>query len=922
MGLTIPGYSPVRKLLADRLGVLYLAVKKSDGSHVEIRILRQGLFESVEIRQQFLERVDSLADLSHPGIISLLDHFELDGRLILAYEHFRSRPFSDFLAENPGPIPASRAVELMLHALDPVDYASQQGIIHGQIDPLHVLIDEYDHIKVREFGLVDSTGKLGLSRKGVSGSSLVYVAPERLLEKGVNHRSDVYSLGMLLYRLLTGRFPYPVDSGKPEEILASVKKKKYRPPTDFVELMPAELSKVVSRAIAKKPSKRLASTSELRELLQPFLKTEEAGGEKAPEAPPEKPKAAKRRKPAVAKRQAKAKDLVEEARLMLEQDRPREAVLIARKVFDIWPLCPGLVEIISQLEEVPEGEEELEEAAGEVFEDIFEKELGEEVGDAESLLATTWAPSDPERERELISKIRMHMQQNNFRAAAESASSAHREFPNNPIISELNIRLDKLFHPEKYRVSSKPESRSGAVPGPVARREEIVREPAPSRSWIVKARVAGLSVLGALILAGLYLFVVKPNLLNRGAPPTDEGPEPQPQQPYTVSMWIAGPESAQVSVDGQRVRPNEEGEYRLRGTEYGELDIQVYADSFETLSRRFQVGEGTQLQDTLRPQPLGTGTVEVSLDVLMPEDEPRPEEGEVSYYVDGERVEEMPVEIPTGTHVFRADLQGYRSVPETLTIRRTGSLRQELALSPLRSAEIRLAIDEDLEGRADFYVDGYRVGSNRRRITHTAAYGNHTLTVRMEGREPWVRNIDLGWRGYAATVSPASAIEPGRLLIAPEPWAEVFIDGRSYGETPMPPLELPPGSYAVRLANPDYQDQVHNIVIREGQDTAIRYTAPQRQEEVVPPEVISRTQPEYPGEALAQEDLSGLVTLYVTVSEDGSVSDVTVAHDGVGYGFAQAAVEAVYDWRFQPATQGGEPVEATKAVTITYNPPD
>jgi serine/threonine-protein kinase len=302
VGLTIPGYKPARKLAADRLGVLYLAVRKSDGSQVEIRILRQSLFESVEARQQFLDRAARLADLTHPGIVPVLDQLDLEGRLVLVHEHFRSRPFSDFLAENPGPISASRSVELLLHMLEPVDFAHQEGIVHGQIDPDHVLIDEYDHIKVREFGLVDSTGKLGLSHRGVTGSSLVYVAPERLLAKGVDQRSDVYSLGIMLYRLLTGRFPYPVDTGKPEEIEASVRKKRYRPPTDFVELMPPELSKVVLRAVAKKPSKRLASTSELRDLLRPFLRREEGVEERAAKAPPEKPEATKRPRPAVAKR--------------------------------------------------------------------------------------------------------------------------------------------------------------------------------------------------------------------------------------------------------------------------------------------------------------------------------------------------------------------------------------------------------------------------------------------------------------------------------------------------------------------------------------------------------------------------------------------------------------------------------------------
>jgi protein TonB len=199
----------------------------------------------------------------------------------------------------------------------------------------------------------------------------------------------------------------------------------------------------------------------------------------------------------------------------------------------------------------------------------------------------------------------------------------------------------------------------------------------------------------------------------------------------------------------------------------------------------------------------------------------------------------------------------------------------------------------------------------------------------MEDRETWAETINL-----TEEVTPArypGGDRPNRKTShRPEPWADVYVNGEAMGQTPMPPLELQEGTYTVRLSNPDYEDQVSTVTIAAGEDTSIRYTAepaevaPEEVESpseapVIPPYPISQTAPVTPNLAQQRGDVHGFVTLEVRVGTDGRVRDVSVINDQVGLGCGQAAVDAVRQWVFNPATQDGVPVEVTTTVQVRFD---
>ncbi len=286
--------------------------------------------------------------------------------------------------------------------------------------------------------------------------------------------------------------------------------------------------------------------------------------------------------------------------------------------------------------------------------------------------------------------------------------------------------------------------------------------------------------------------------------------------------------------------------------------------------------------------------------------------------------------MPTGLHVFQAVQEGFNSVPESILVDFSeGALQISLALLSQEESQVTLALAGDIPGSANFTIDGNRVGSGVRRISEVLPFGSHTVRVEIENYETWTRTINLDADGYSATVAPTLIATTGRLLIAPEPWANVSIDGISLGQTPMAPIELEEGPHTVTLTNPDYEDQSSTVTIVVGEDSSIRYTAEEAQPDqpeiieeeqpVIPPFPISQVGPQTPDLAREMGDVHGYVYLEVLVGADGSVQNVTVVNDELGLGCGAAAEAAVSQWVFNPASQGGVPIEITTQVSVRFD---
>lgn len=638
--------------------------------------------------------------------------------------------------------------------------------------------------------------------------------------------------------------------------------------------------------------------------------------ERARRQDPENPEIQKRIK--IVKRAIKANNLADLGLTRLRAGDPAGAVEQARAIFDFWPTSPALARLVEEIEtsgDLPRTAEPLAEEQYEEEQVQIEVEEHPPLPEAEPVHER---PVPPSSEDQAVAAIRDRIASNSYEEALAIARDAKERFPDSQLISELTAKLEKVTAPtvsiSQAPAAAKEPPRRPSPPESAA--EVRPREAAPARARGKSPLLVVAALVLVVIVMALVLFVFRK--------------KPQPVipeiRPYTASLSIEGPQSATVNVDGIQISPGAGGVYTLTGTDFGTRQIEVRAAGYETLNMQIELGEGQVLTDTIVMQPLGTGTAEISFDVLMPEGEEEPAEGEVTILVDGQPATQFPFPARTGQHVFQAVLEGYNSLPETVLVDAPGPFSQQLALLSPETSQITLTLAGEIPGTAVFYIDGVQVGSGRR-VTHIADRGRHSILVTMEGRLDWSRSIDLGRDGYSQVVTLEEEVNTGRLLIGPEPWAQVTINGVDYGQTPLPPIELEPGTYTVRLTNPDYEDQVQTVNIALGEDTSIRYTAPEIPDEpeiiedqpVIPPFPTSQVAPQIPSLAAQRGDVHGFVTLEVRVGTDGSVLGVTVTNDPLGLGCGQAAADAVRQWRFNPATQGGEPVEVTTAVQVRFD---
>lgn len=440
-------------------------------------------------------------------------------------------------------------------------------------------------------------------------------------------------------------------------------------------------------------------------------------------------------------------------------------------------------------------------------------------------------------------------------------------------------------------------------------------------------------IAGAVVLV-IVIFAIMKMISGRK-------PEPGPVEivqtlPFTETIVVQGAQDASLILDGVPIAEQAAGVFTLSDTVFSERTIVVSAPGFETLTWKHTFEEGQTGVDTLVLDSLGVSTVLVSFGYEMPADAEDPGPDAVSFIVDGEIIEGSTDSIKTGEHVFQAVLEGYRTMPESVLVVNPVDLNQTLNILASEQSQITLQLAADTPGNATFFIDGNRITTGRR-MTQVLPFGSYFLQVQMDQREDFGVSINLGENGYSRTVSLPEIVETGQLMVGPEPWSNVYVDGQLVGTTPFGGVELEPGTYTVRLSNPDFQDDTHTVEITAGETASIQYNAvaveapgdvapdtassiePVEELPISSPFAIQQTQPSVPSMARARGDLHGYVTLAVVVGTDGSVKSVSVVSDPLGLGCGQAAVDAVSNWVFSPAMQGDQPVEVTTNVQIRFD---
>ena len=252
-------YKIVRKLGAGGMANVYLAEDQELGRRVAIKILNERHANDDQFVERFRREAKNAAGLSHPNIVSIFDRGEAEGTYYIAMEYLDGRSLKEMITKR-GPAPINVAVDYARQILAALRVAHRQGLVHRDIKPHNVLVDGEGRVKVTDFGIARA-GPSQMTEEGSIIGTAQYLSPEQAQGAPVTPASDLYSLGIVLYELLTGTAPFAGET--PVELAMKHLSKVPDPPSRLRPDVPRDLDFVVMRALAKNPDERYQTADEM-----------------------------------------------------------------------------------------------------------------------------------------------------------------------------------------------------------------------------------------------------------------------------------------------------------------------------------------------------------------------------------------------------------------------------------------------------------------------------------------------------------------------------------------------------------------------------------------------------------------------------------------------------------------------------------
>jgi serine/threonine protein kinase len=263
-------YRITGKLGQGGMGVVYEAEDTRLHRKVALKFLPEELVDDADASRRFRREAETVAVLSHPHICTVYDIGEHDGRSFIAMQRLEGVNLKTYL--NRKTLETTEIVHIALQVTEALEAAHASGIVHRDIKPGNIVVNDRGHATVLDFGLArrfQMEDGLGLDGSTIPGRPLGtanYMAPERILQLPLDPRCDLFSLGVVIYEMATGRLPFSGES--PADTVTNVLDKEPVPLTTLSPDRPAELWNVVRRLLAKRAADRYQSASELRQALE------------------------------------------------------------------------------------------------------------------------------------------------------------------------------------------------------------------------------------------------------------------------------------------------------------------------------------------------------------------------------------------------------------------------------------------------------------------------------------------------------------------------------------------------------------------------------------------------------------------------------------------------------------------------------
>ena len=257
-------YELIRKIGTGGMAVVYQAYDTSLDRTVAIKLLRDEYAGEPEFARRFQKEAQAVARFSHQNIVNIYDYGESDGVAYLVMEYVEGRTLKDVITSY-GPLPVNLVIDYSIQLCYGMAQAHDHDIVHKDIKPHNVMVDDNHNVKITDFGIAQAMNNLTITHnKGILGSAH-YFSPEQARGDQVDFETDIYSLGIVMYEMLTGHVPFTGEN----PVTVALKHMQERPQSIVKQRsdVPMELERIIFKALEKKPSYRFKSMQEMASAL-------------------------------------------------------------------------------------------------------------------------------------------------------------------------------------------------------------------------------------------------------------------------------------------------------------------------------------------------------------------------------------------------------------------------------------------------------------------------------------------------------------------------------------------------------------------------------------------------------------------------------------------------------------------------------
>ena len=282
-GQQVGDYQILGLLGGGGMGKVYKVQNVLSGRIEAMKVLLENLRDNPEVLDRFLREIRVVAALEHPNVAALRTAQRLGHQILMIMELVEGVTIQNLVRQ--GRIARRDAIRYLIQVLSALSYAHKQGVVHRDVKPANMMLNAQGQIKLMDFGIARLVSDRQMTRTGLTLGSIFYMSPEQISGGAIDARSDIYSCGISLYEMATGKRPFEGDSDF--AIMAAHVEQAPVPPIQIDPSLPTELNQVILMAIEKDPARRFQSADAMKNALERILQTMEptAAGAQVEAAP-------------------------------------------------------------------------------------------------------------------------------------------------------------------------------------------------------------------------------------------------------------------------------------------------------------------------------------------------------------------------------------------------------------------------------------------------------------------------------------------------------------------------------------------------------------------------------------------------------------------------------------------------------------